>query len=221
MRWSGNDAKDAHLIGPAKLARMTNALPAHVHPVELKHAYRLLNTGASILISSAHGGRRDVMACAWNMALDFTPAKLAVCLDKATLTRTLVEASGEFAIGVPCAAQADLVFSVGSVSGHDLPAQDKFSAFNIDHFSASRVSAPLVSGCIGWLECRLIPEPHIQQAHDLFVAEAVAAWADERAFAHGKFRPLDDTPPEWRTLHHLGAGNFVVPGAQIQGERLQ
>lgn len=217
MQWSGNDAKDVDLIGPAKLARMTTALPAHVHAVELKHAYRLLNTGASILISSAHGGRRDVMACAWNMALDFTPAKLAVCLDTATLTRTLVEASGEFAIGVPCAAQADLVFSVGSVSGHDLPAQDKFSAFGIDHFSATRVGAPLVAGCIGWLECRLIPEPHIQQAYDLFVAEAVAAWADERAFAHGKFRPLDDTPPEWRTLHHLGAGNFVVPGAQIQG----
>ncbi|MBP6667487.1 MAG: flavin reductase, partial [Ottowia sp.] len=128
---------------------MTNALPAHVHPVELKHAYRLLNTGASILISSAHGGRGDVMACAWNMALDFTPAKLAVCLDKATLTRTLVEASGEFAIGVPCAAQADLVFSVGSVSGHDLREKDKFSAFDIDHFSATRVCAPLVAGCIG------------------------------------------------------------------------
>lgn len=83
------------------------------------------------------------------------------------------------------------------------------------------MAAPLPAGCVGWLECRLIPEPHIQQAHDLFVAEAVAAWADERAFADGKFRPLDDTPPEWRTLHHLGAGNFVVPGAQIQGERLQ
>ena len=195
---------------------MTTALPAHVHAVELKHAYRLLNTGASILISSAHGGRRDVMACAWNMALDFTPAKLAVCLDKATLTRTLVEASGEFAIGVPCAAQADLVFSVGSVSGHDLPAQDKFSAFDIDDFSATRVGAPLVAGCIGWLECRLIPEPHIQQAHDLFIGEAVAAWVDERAFEGGKFRPLDDTLPACRTLHHLGAGNFVVPGAQLK-----
>ena len=78
MQWPGNDAKDVDLIGPAKLARMTTALPAHVHAVELKHAYRLLNTGASILISSAHGGRRDVMACSWNMALDFTPAKLAV-----------------------------------------------------------------------------------------------------------------------------------------------
>lgn len=199
------------------LAAMTTALPAHVHPVELKHAYRLLNTGASILISTAHGGQRDVMACAWNMALDFVPAKVAVCVDKATFTRGLLEASGQFAIGVPCAGQADLVATVGSVGARDLAGQDKFSAFRIDHFAAHHIAAPLVAGCIGWLECRVIPEPHAQQAHDLFVAEVLAAWADERAFVEGKFRPVEDTPPDWRTLHHLGAGNFLVPGIQLQG----
>ena len=109
------------------------------------------------------------------------------------------------------------MFAVGSASGREVPGRDKFSAFGIDHFAATRVGARLVAGCIGWLECRLIPEPHIQQAHDLFVGEVLAAWADERAFAGGKFRPIDDTPPEWRTLHHLGAGNFVVPGVQLRG----
>ena len=82
------------------------------------------------------------------------------------------------------------------------------------------LDAPLIAGAIGWLECRVIPEPAIQQAHDLFVAEVVAAWADERAFAQGRFLPEEDTPPAWRTLHHLGAGNFVVPGLQVQGEKL-
>ena len=195
---------------------MTPALPATAHALELKHAYRLLNTGASILISAAQGGRRDVMACAWNMSLDFSPAKVAVCLDKATFTRELIEASGSFAIGVPCVAQADLVFTVGSISGRELPGQDKFAAFGIAHHAATMIDAPLVAGCIGWLECRLLPEPHLQQAHDLFIGEAVAAWVDERAFEGGKFRPLNDTPPAWRTLHHLGAGNFVVPGAQLK-----
>ena len=113
-------------------------------------------------------------------------------------------------------AQADLVFTVGSISGRELPGQDKFAAFGIAHHAATMIDAPLVAGCIGWLECRLIPEPHLQQAHDLFIGEAVAAWVDERAFEGGKFRPLDDTPPAWRTLHHLGAGNFVVPGAQLK-----
>ena len=199
---------------------MMTALPATVHPVELPHAYRLLNTGASVLIATAHGGRRDVMACAWNMPLDFSPPKLAVCVDRHTLTRELLEASGEVAIAVPCAAQADLVATVGAISGRDVPGADKFSAYDIAHGPASRIGAPLVVGCIGWLECRVMPAPSQQEAHDLFIAEVVAAWADDRAFAHGKFLPLDQTPPQWRTLHHLGAGNFVVPGQQLRGERL-
>ncbi len=200
---------------------MTSSLPSTVRPVDLAHAYRLLNTGASVLIATAHGGRRNVMACAWNMALDFSPAKLAVCVDKHTFTRGLLEASGEFAIAVPAAAQADLVATVGAISGRDAPHEDKFSAYGIAHFAASHIAAPLVACCIGWLECRVIPSPAVEAAHDLFIAEAVAAWADERAFANGKFLPLADTPPAWRTLHHLGAGNFVVPGEQVRGERLR
>ena len=189
--------------------------------VTLAHAYRLLNHGPLTLISSAHADQRNIMAAAWAMPVDFQPPKVAVVIDRTTFTRELIEASGEFVLAVPTRAIADKVVAAGSQSGRDCPEGDKFDALALATLPASKVAAPLPTGCIGWLECRLIPEPHIQQAHDLFVAEAVAAWADERAFAHGKFRPLDDTPPEWRTLHHLGAGNFVVPGAQIQGERLQ
>ena len=190
--------------------------PDHRRPVPLSKAYRLLNHGPTVLVSAAHNGQRNIMAAAWAMPLDFEPPKVAVVLDKATWTRHLLEGAGTFVLQVPCVAQADLVFTVGSVSGRELPGQDKFAAFGIAHHAATMIDAPLVAGCIGWLECRLIPEPHLQQAHDLFIGEAVAAWVDERAFEGGKFRPLDDTPPAWRTLHHLGAGNFVVPGAQLK-----
>jgi flavin reductase (DIM6/NTAB) family NADH-FMN oxidoreductase RutF len=208
------------MLSRAKLRAMTTNLPAHVFPVELHHAYRLLNTGASVLISSAHANQRDVMACAWNMPLDFQPAKVAVCIDKATYTRQLIDASGTLAINLPCAAQADLVATVGHISGRDVPGHDKFGAFNIAYFQGALVNAPLVAGCVGWLECRVLPEPHLQQAHDLFIAEVLTAWADERAFAHGKYLPLEATPPEWRTLHHLGGGHFVVPGTQVNGRTI-
>ena len=199
---------------------MTLSHTPSVRPVALAHAYRLLNTGASVLIATAHDGQRNLMACAWNMPLDFLPAKLAVCIDKNTFTRGLLEASGEFAVAVPSAAQAALMATVGTVSGRDSPGHDKFKTYGIAHFAASQIGAPLVTGCIGWLECRVIPTPAVQDAHDLFIAEVVAAWADERGFVDGKFRPLDDTPAEWRTLHHLGAGNFVVPGRQLHAEAL-
>ena len=95
------------------------------------------------------------------------------------------------------------------LSGHDLREKDKFSAFDIDHFSASRVRAPLVSGCIGWLECRLIPEPHIQQAYDLFLGEVLAAWADPAVFSAGRWHFGGD---EQRSIHYVAGGQFFATG---------
>ena len=45
---------------------------ASVRPerVELPKAYRLINHGPTVMVSSAHGGRRNIMSAAWNMALD-------------------------------------------------------------------------------------------------------------------------------------------------------
>jgi flavin reductase (DIM6/NTAB) family NADH-FMN oxidoreductase RutF len=45
-------------------------------PVDLAKAYLLLNHGPVTLVSSAHGGRRNVMAAAWTMPLDFSPPRL-------------------------------------------------------------------------------------------------------------------------------------------------
>ncbi|MCA2997945.1 MAG: hypothetical protein ING75_05000 [Rhodocyclaceae bacterium] len=71
--------------------------------VELSKAYRLLNHGPTVLVTSASNGRANVMAAAWNMALDFIPCKVAVVIDKATFTRSLADESGVFAIN-KCAA---------------------------------------------------------------------------------------------------------------------
>ncbi len=78
--------------------------------VDLAKAYYLLNHGPTILVTSAHAGRRNIMAAAWNVPLDFDPPKLIVVIDKNTYTRELVEASGTFAINVPCVAQIDTVY---------------------------------------------------------------------------------------------------------------
>ena len=89
--------------------------------VDLKHAYRLLNHGPTVLVGSHHAGRSNVMAAAWAMPLDFDTPKIAVVVDKATLTRELIEASGVLSINVPCVAQAALTRAVGGESGKDHP----------------------------------------------------------------------------------------------------
>jgi flavin reductase (DIM6/NTAB) family NADH-FMN oxidoreductase RutF len=193
----------------------------HRIDVPLPQASRLLNHGPTVLVSAAHGGQRNIMAAAWAMPLDFDPPKIAVVIDKATFTRQLIDASGTFAVQLPCAAQADICTSVGSSSGAALAAagDDKFQRLGLATFAAREVAAPLLVGCVAWLECRVIAWPAVQAAHDLFLAEVLGAQADGRVFVNGRWQ-FDAAPPELRTLHHLGGGHFVLPGAAVQGQML-
>lgn len=179
-------------------------------PVDLAKAYLLMNHGPVVLISSAYGGRQSVMTAAWTMPLDFSPAKVAVVVDSSSYTRELMETSGEFVLSIPPKVLADKVMAVGSQSGREI---DKFAAFGIATVAAEKVSAPLIAGCVAWLECRIIPETHNQQSYDLFIAEVVAAWADERVFSDGRWHFAEE---ELRTIHYLSGGSFVVSGAEFE-----
>lgn len=182
-------------------------------PVAPSQAYRLLNHGPTVLVTSCHGSRRNIMAAAWNMPLDFSPPRIAIVIDKKTYTRELIEAAGSFAVNVPCRAQAEMVVQAGSNSGRKLPDgthEDKFAAYGIPTFPASEITAPLVQDCVAWLECRIIPEPHIQQAYDLFLAEVLAAQADDRVFRDGNWH--FEGRHDLRTIHHVSGGNFMAIG---------
>lgn len=186
-------------------------------PVELGKAYRLLNHGPTVLVSTAHGAQRNVMAAAWNMPLDFDPSRIAIVIDRNTYTRELIEASGYFAINVPWRAQVEMVVKVGSSSGRELQGKsqdNKFDVFDLPTFPASKIAAPLLQGCVAWLECKVTPEPHIRDAYDLYLAEVVAAHADERVFSDGcwHFEGHD----ELRTIHHVAGGNFFTIGEVFQ-----
>lgn len=188
--------------------------------VEPSKAYRLLNHGPTVLVTSAHEDRRNVMAAAWNMPLDFDPPRIAIVIDKKTFTRELIEASGRFAINIPCRAQAGMVVKVGSSSGRELLGKadaNKFNTFGVPSFAATKIAAPLVEGCVAWLECKVIPEPHIQDAYDLFVADVVAAQADDQVFSDGRwhFEGHDDL----RTLHHISGGQFFTAGESIKAAK--
>lgn len=178
----------------------------HLRPVELRHACRLINHGPTVLVTSAHGGRRNVMAAAWSMPVEFTPPRVAVVIDKKTFTRELVAAAGAFALCVPGAAVVGLTYAVGSESGRDV---DKFARHGIDARPGPVLGMPIIgSGCVAWLECRLIPERHTEDAYDTCFAEVVAAAADERIFSNGHWSLRDDNT-DLHTLHHLGGGNFA------------
>jgi len=189
----------------------------HFRPVALEHASRLINHGPTVLVTSAAGGRRNVMAAAWSMPVEFTPPRIAVVIDKQTYTRELVTASGSFGLCIPGAALVDLTYAVGGASGRD---GDKFARYGITATAGLTLGVPLIeSGCAAWLECRLIREPHTEDAYDTCFAEVVAAAADERIFANGHWLFRDDNL-ELQTIHHLGGGNFIRAGGVLRAQPL-
>ena len=181
--------------------------------VPLRRAYKLINHGPTTLITSAAAERRNVMAAAWVMGLDVEPARLAAVIASGTHTRTLVEETGEFVVNVPTLSMIDTVYAVGKVSGAE---EDKFEQHGLVTAPASIVAAPLLEGCAAWLECRVIREVAIEEKYDLFVADVVAAWADDASFVDGLWRFPDDAH---RTLHHLSAGVFLTSGDVVQAKK--
>ncbi len=181
--------------------------------VLLHHAYRLLNHGPTVMVSAASGDHRNVMAAAWCMPLDFDPPKIVLVLDKATYTRDLIEMSGEFAISIPPRALLAATVAAGNQSGRD---GDKFDQLGLGHFAGDRIAAPLIEGCVAWLECRVVPEPHNQSRYDLFIGEVVSASADDRVFSEGRwhFSPEEEA---LRTLHHVAGGSFFLTGDSVDG----
>ena len=153
---------------------MMTTPPEHFSPVPLEKSYRLLNHGPTVLVSATHGGTPNVMAAAWACVLDYgqTP-KVTVVLDKATRTRELMEASGEFALQLPTQSMVTLTVGVGTDSARDVP--DKLIKHGVQLFTAPSSEVPLVAGCVGWLLCKRIAEPRNEQLYDLFIGEIVGA----------------------------------------------
>jgi flavin reductase (DIM6/NTAB) family NADH-FMN oxidoreductase RutF len=183
-------------------------------PLELRRAYRLLNHGPTTLVTSAAHGRTNVMAAAWAMPLDYDPPKVAVVIAEATLTRELVEASGELTLSVPTRAQVEQVYAVGSGTGRE---EDKWARYGLRPLPAERVRAPLVEGCVGWLECRVISEPDMQRKYDLFIAEVVAAWVEDTVW---KEEGWDfDGEDSRRSVHHMAGGVFFTTGERVRASK--
>ena len=181
--------------------------------VELQYASRLLNHGPTILITSydARSQRRNVMAAAWSMPVEFAPPRLAIVVDKSAWTREIIERNGTFGIVVPGVEAASWTYAVGSISGRD---EDKFNAYGIPVVQGPELGLPLIEEkCLAWMECRLLPPTAAQEQYDTLFGEVVSAAADERAFVTGRWQFDDD---KINTLHHLGTGNFVASGRHVQ-----
>ena len=184
-------------------------------PVNPEKVYRLMNIGATTVVTASFEKDFDAMAAAWATALDLVPAKVVAVIDKSHYTRKLMEKSGYFALQLPTVAIAKTVIELGSVSKND--DAKKLEKTSAEFFYQEGFDIPLLKGCAAWMIFRIIPEAHNEKTYDLFIGECVAAWADSRVFRDGHYL-FEKAPKELRTLHYVAGGHFYAIGDAIDVE---
>jgi flavin reductase (DIM6/NTAB) family NADH-FMN oxidoreductase RutF len=165
----------------------------------LAKVYGLLEPGPVVMVTTAHGGRPNVMPMSWHTMLEFEPPLVGIVISNRNYSFGLLKAARECVIGIPTVEIAEQVVACGNTSGADV---DKFSEFGLTPRPASLVGAPLIEECYANLECRMA-DTRMVPRYCLFVVEVVKAWID----------PAVKNP---QTIHHLGSGNFMVAGKRIK-----
>lgn len=167
--------------------------------LSLSKAYGLLEPGPVVLLTTARGGRTNIMSLSWHTVMEFEPPLLGCVVSGRNYSFDALETTKECVINVPTADLAEQVVGCGNTSGRDI---DKFQTFGLTPEPASTVSAPLIAECFASLECKVV-DTQLVAGYNFFVMEVQKAWMDA-----SKKNP--------RTLHHLGRGRFMVAGKTIE-----
>lgn len=163
---------------------------------------RYLEPGPVVLVTSAHGGERDVMVMGWHTVMEFQPSLIGCVISSANHSHGLIRASGECVINLPSTGLLEAVLGVGSTTGAEI---DKFAAFGLTPEDSERVAAPSIRECHAQFECRLADDTLVDR-YDFFIWEVVAARVAGR-------------PAHPETLHYKGDGTFMVSGKVIRRRR--
>lgn len=164
----------------------------------LAQVYGLLEPGPVVLLSTAAGGRFNVMPLSWHTMMEFVPPLVGCVVSRANYSFEVLRRTGECVLNIPTVELAGKVVACGNASGR---ATDKFKQFGLTPLAGAAVKAPLIAECYANLECR-VADRKLVARYNFFVLEVVKAWRDPRR-KHPK------------TIHHQGEGAFFIPGGRI------
>ncbi len=150
------------------------------------------------------------MPAIWYTPLSRTPPLIGVVVHPARHTHDMIRFSEEFALNFPARDLVDHAHYFGTVSGEDV---GKLELAKLATFTAAKVSAPLLSDCLAWIECGL-EDTHRIGDHTLFIGRIVAVQAEKEAFDETWL--ADD--PAYRPLHYLGFDRYAVLGEAMNAE---
>jgi flavin reductase (DIM6/NTAB) family NADH-FMN oxidoreductase RutF len=170
-------------------------------------ARRLLGGGPVVLVTTSWRGVSNVMPAAYVTPLSFDPPLVGLAVHPSRHTHDMIKHSEEFALNVPARELLHHCQYLGSVSGREA---DKLELTKLPTFRARNVDAPLLEGCIGYIECG-VEDAFTVGDHTLFVGNVVAAQVEKEAFDETWLL----TDPDLKPLHYLGLNYYAALGERL------
>jgi flavin reductase (DIM6/NTAB) family NADH-FMN oxidoreductase RutF len=144
------------------------------------------------------------------MPLSIDPPFVGVAIHPSRHTHDMIRFSEEFALNIPSRRLLNHTQYFGVISGREI---QKIEAAKIPTFRARKVDAPLLEGCVGYIECGLEDALRLGD-HTLFVGRVVAVSAEKDAFDDTWLLEDDDDKP----LHYLGLDYYAIMGNRLQAK---
>ncbi|HEY0235385.1 MAG TPA: flavin reductase family protein [Afipia sp.] len=161
-------------------------------------AYRLLESGPIVLVTTVHRERPNVMTMGFHMVVQHDPALIGCVIGPWDHSFAALRKTGECVISIPGADLASKVVDIGNCSGADT---DKFERFHLTALPSRAVRAPSIAECIANIEC-IVADDALVERYNLFILEV-------------KTITVNDSRKERRTLHHNGDGTFSIDGRTV------
>jgi flavin reductase (DIM6/NTAB) family NADH-FMN oxidoreductase RutF len=174
-----------------KASQMMREIPAN-------KAYRLLEPGPIVLVTTAAHGRSNVMTMGFHMMVQHDPPLIGCVIGPWDHSFAALQETRECVICIPGIDLAMEVVDIGNCSGKTT---DKFARFDLTPTASRNVSPPSIAGCFANIECRIADDAMVE-SYNLFILEAVTV-------------TLNDACKVRRILHHNGNGTFSVDGHTI------
>ena len=167
-------------------------------------ARRMLNPGPVAIVTTAWRGEANAAPIAWCTALSMQPPMVGIVVHPHRHTADMIRFSDGFAINIPGPGLLKQTAFLGTLSG---AAANKLETAGLETFSPLSIDAPLIEGCLAWIECTLNDVIRIGD-HQLFVGNVVRVQADDEAYAQQWLLAERDSSP----LTFIGGTRYAVIG---------
>lgn len=148
-------------------------------------------------------GKDNAMAVAWHSSISFDPPLYGISISPKRFTYESILEAGEFGVNFVPIDKAELIATVGGISGREV---DKFQRFGIAQEKPLKTSVPMLKEAYASYECKLV-DHKVYGDHVWVVGEILASHFDEGLFTREQVLDLKRVSPAL----YLGAELYTTP----------